>query len=254
MKYTFQMIGTDVELFSRQPDGVIIPAPVYHEVGKGEGDIHADNACMEIAMPPCSTEDQFVETVLEGKRRVEEVIGSYNLVPQWTPSAWVPEQFLTDSRVLLSGCDPDFNAYTMKQNPRVEFEDGLRSAGGHVHISYDGPNVPAIHKLILKEFEIRQGFYGVLIDRDKARTKLYGRAGSYRPKGYGLEIRSPSNWWLEKEEYIRMTFRSAKAAVESAGELGATLADALVQRVINSRDITVARAILDANNLEMPDD
>jgi hypothetical protein len=253
MKLKLQQVGTDSELFAVDPEGMCIPAPLFHDEGKGQAPIHWDNACLEVAMPPADTEDRFVDVVQQWKRLVEYAITKHNLTPSWVPHTWIPEDYLNDSRVKHAGCDPDFNVYTGTRNPRPKLNSPLRVAGGHVHISYDGPKDPATHRMIVTGFESLHGTVGVLHDPSAIRSTLYGKAGSYRPKPYGLELRSPSTWWLKSEDTIRFTFRAARMAVEQPDELTKMYSTTdILRRTLDDRDQAVALGILTAFNQEYP--
>lgn len=96
------------------------------------------------------------------------------------------------------GCNPTLNVYKEDIEKPSGTETRLRSAGGHVHIS-----LSKVHKLrhrtFVKLLDIVVGNTLVLIDRDpanKARRTIYGRAGEYRLKEYGVEYRVPSNFWI----------------------------------------------------------
>ena len=38
------------------------------------------------------------------------------------------------------------------------------------------------------------------------RRKIFGRAGSFRPKNYGIEYRVLSSWWIGKPEYTALVY------------------------------------------------
>jgi hypothetical protein len=244
-------VGTDPEGWYYDGDN-LVPAFYLVDNDKEAGGIHWDNAAVEVAIPPSETEDQFVETVTEWRQAVEKIGTDYGLQTLWKPTAFIPKRYLADTRSMVAGCDPDWCAYTMKRNPRPKFEGALRSAGGHIHIGYEGDTTPAAHKAIIKALEIRHGMVDVLFNGDPARFRLYGSAGSFRPKPYGLEARSPTAWWITDEKFIRFTWRAVKAAVEDSSLLVGKFADVFIQRVITQRDQGAAESILASCGLENP--
>ena len=96
------------------------------------------------------------------------------------------------------GCDPDFNAWTGRKNPRPKATDkNLRSCGGHVHIGYlEGKYKDLAPRSIIKACDLYMGIPAVFMDNGTLRKQLYGKAGAYRQKGYGVEYRSLSNFWI----------------------------------------------------------
>jgi len=100
------------------------------------------------------------------------------------------------------GCDPDYNAYTLLPNPRPDGERPFRTAAGHVHVGW-GADIPVdnsehmeICASFVKMMDATVGMYMTFIDREPRRRELYGKAGAFRPKSYGVEYRTPSNAWI----------------------------------------------------------
>ena len=100
------------------------------------------------------------------------------------------------------GCDPDYNAYTGEPNPRPDGEVPFRTAAGHIHVGW-GADIPVDHPDHLeiccdfvKTLDATVGMFMTAIEDDPRRRELYGKAGAFRPKPYGVEYRTPSNVWL----------------------------------------------------------
>lgn len=103
------------------------------------------------------------------------------------------------------GCDPDFSAYTMAANPRPDGDRPFRTGAGHIHIGW-GADIPVdneehleICSGFIKMLDATVGLYMTFIDRDPRRRELYGKAGAFRPKPYGVEYRTPSNVWIRNK-------------------------------------------------------
>lgn len=95
------------------------------------------------------------------------------------------------------GCDPDFDAYQGGQaRKRIDPKDtaNWRFCGGHIHIGIDPwPEIPKHIFVQLLDFFC----YSSWAQHDTAyeRARFYGKPGLFRPKTYGVEYRTPSNFW-----------------------------------------------------------
>lgn len=121
------------------------------------------------------------------------------------------------------GCNPDFNAYTMEENPMPDGDAvNFRTSGGHIHIGWD-TDIPVEHPEhfeicanFIKYMDATVGMFMTLLDADPRRRVLYGKAGAFRPKSYGVEYRTPSALWVETAEYQSMIFKLSQMAVIAA--------------------------------------
>lgn len=154
------------------------------------------------------------------------------------------------------GCDPDFNAYTGDVNPRPEGEAvNFRTASGHIHIGW-GADIPVDHPdhmeiccEFIKYMDATVGLFMTIIDDDPRRRILYGKAGAFRPKPYGVEYRTPSNLWLASLSRRQTIFELTQAAVCFASTqrnvvkmLGMTAED--IQKVVDDGDYETANRCL----------
>lgn len=110
------------------------------------------------------------------------------------------------------GCDPDWNAYTKEPNPRPDGDVTFRTASGHIHVGW-GADIPVDHPDhidicagFVKKLDMTVGMFMTLIDTDPRRRELYGKAGAFRPKPYGVEYRTPSNVWLTHKNRRRIIY------------------------------------------------
>lgn len=118
------------------------------------------------------------------------------------------------------GCDPDFSAYTMEPNPRPDGDRPFRTAAGHIHLGWD-KDIPVNHPAHLeicagfvKMLDATLGMYMTIIDKNgQRRRELYGKAGAFRPKSYGVEYRTPSNAWLVSRERTNAVYELCEFAV-----------------------------------------
>lgn len=155
----------------------------------------------------------------------------------------------------ILGCDPDYDAYTGKPNPRPNGELPFRSGAGHVHIGW-GADIPVDNEEhieicagFVKMLDATVGMFMTFIDREPRRRELYGKAGAFRPKSYGVEYRTPSNAWIWNKDRRRVMHHMLNAAIQrqTAGYRPSTasgLSEEEIVRVINEGDYATAREVM----------
>lgn len=154
------------------------------------------------------------------------------------------------------GCNPTKTPYSKVRVPKGT-RTRFRSCGGHIHLGNS-----RLAKLeeseqykLVQLLDIICGNTCVLIDRDHAnikRRKLYGRAGEYRMKSYGIEYRVPSNFWLNGYVLWSMVSglcRNATNIFLYAPELADIILSEIdiknVKKAINENDAELALQIFD---------
>lgn len=121
------------------------------------------------------------------------------------------------------GCDPDYQAYKRGEKRAALDASALGSVrlyGGHIHIGYDREKCPVPDWAIVQGMEALG--YALLVaeglDPQRSRRKFYGVPGLYRPKSYGLEYRTPSNFWCVQPQRIETMLNIAQAIVNKPGK------------------------------------
>lgn len=164
-----------------------------------------------------------------------------------TPAKDFGEEFMKaqprSAKVL--GCDPDFNAYTLEPNPRPD-PGNVRSLGGHIHCGW-GADIPVHneeHMKICADFvrDLDQsiGIYMTIIDRDQRRRELYGKAGAFRPKPYGVEYRTPSSVWLVSRMFKKHIFLLLNQTISEKIQRGSLNWTDDARRIIDEGDVDAA--------------
>lgn len=215
-------IGSDPEVFVEK-NGKIVSAIGMIEGTKDEPFpitdkghfIQTDNIAMEFNIPPCNTEDEFVENILFVKKYLQDIAEINGCTLSTKSSDIIRKSELKHPQALVFGCEPDLNPYLKDINPSPKSKNkNLRCVGGHIHIGYPDANIETTEKII-KAFDIFVALPALLIDNDEMRRELYGKAGAFRFKDpWGCEARVLSNFWIHSEELIRWVYRQTIKAVE----------------------------------------
>ena len=226
-------IGADPEIFMTNEQGLVrsahgvIPGTKEkpHEVPFGA--IQVDGLALEFNIEPAENAFDFtrnVNTVMrEMKKRLPEGYSYAIKGHHYFPSEYMEKQ---PDESLELGCDPDFNAYERAPNPAPDGYTTLRTAAGHLHFGWTENETldDWFFNLccdFVQHLDLSIGIYCYLLDKDTERKKLYGKAGAFRPKPYGLEYRTPNNAWLRNIremktifELCRLSFVSFKDGVD----------------------------------------
>ena len=245
MKLNNVTIGADPELFiiNEKTKRVVssvgrIPGEkgnpyVADDMPAGFG-LETDNILAEFNIPPVATGEAFVNNIEYMKQYIDKYVKNIdsNLGILCAASKMVDAGQLNSEQAQLFGCDPDFNAYTEEQNVKPEGnKTRLRSAGFHIHIGYNNPNIDTSVALI-KYLDMYLGVPSVIKDRDKRRRSLYGKAGCFLLPG------------LQR----RQGPAGEKAIVACAR--GSRLANPEnVVQAINNSDLELARKIVEAYDI-----
>lgn len=206
--------------------------------------VQVDNVAIEFNIKPTLDPDEFHESLVTCASWMNEHLSKINPLIQvrFTPSAEFDSSELTSRAARTFGCDPDFNAWTGMINPRPKADSpNLRSCGGHIHIGFDVPKGMDDARLI-RLMDEHVGLYTAAICGDKRRMSLYGKAGAFRTKSYGVEYRTPSNTWLNDISYIREVFRRINLAIDAYNE--GLDADFIVKDLIDRAEVEEIKLML----------
>lgn len=231
MNYELLKVGTDAEFFLRNKNGSPVPVvgllggtkenpkPVP-ELGEGFA-VQEDNVMPEVNIPAAADSASFVRDCGLIIAHLTNEMSRRDLVLDISGSAFFVPDLLQSLQAQTFGCQPDLNAHLRGENVIdrdnvLLVKHGLRTAAAHVHLSFnvDGKAPPKgdnlIREPIVMMCDFAYGLPSVLLDEDTLRRQLYGKAGSFRSKDYGIESRVMSNWWLRSPEYIKWVFDQAE--------------------------------------------
>jgi len=101
---------------------------------------------------------------------------------------------------------------------------------------------------VIQAMDYYLGVQSVLLDNGTLRRNLYGKAGAYRPKGYGCEYRTLSNFWIFKTDLIKWVYEGTQKALEfvSDGRSFTNQEATAIQHCINTSDKQLAKQLMGA--------
>lgn len=243
MKITNILRGADPELFLRTIDtdepmvsiGLIggtkdQPRPI----GDGYA-LQEDNVAVEFNIPPAPTKEAFVNSINFVLDHLRKEVGAIGLKLDISPTMEFNEIDLLHPQALHLGCDPDYNAWTLKANPRPIAPPTLRSSGGHLHIGYENPNKKD-SIAIVRAHDLFCGVASLTYDSDNLRRSIYGKAGAHRIKPYGVEYRTLSNKWISSDELMGFIYSQSEKAIDfvnNGGEISTEWATEIISTINN---------------------
>lgn len=226
------LVGADPELFVQNPNNNsfvsahgMVPGTKYEPFPVERGAIQIDGMALEFNIDPARTADEFVRNIAEVQKALRSYVPTgYKIVAE--PAAvFDAEYFATVPETAKElGCEPDFNAYNGLPNPRPDGSVCMRTASGHVHIGWTtgadlrSENHKADAEAVVKQLDYALGLYSLLWDPDPRRRSLYGKAGAYRLKPYGVEYRVLSNKWLSDVRLQAWVFNAVQHAIKDLFE------------------------------------
>lgn len=221
------LLGADPELFVVNAKGEFISS-----IGKFGGTkdnpkpigagcaIQEDNVAVEFNIPPSADADSFIAGLNYALAEIEAKAMEHGLKLAIVPSAVFSPDQLQDPAAKRFGCDPDYNAWTGRPNPRPRAKDkALRSSGGHVHFGWlEGAQHDTT--IMVRACDVFIGAPLAQADQDQRRRLLYGKAGAYRdkPQYPGFEYRTPSNWWIATPARMDWMFHTMQDVVDYVDE------------------------------------
>lgn len=218
---------------------------VAKDMPKGYG-LQTDNILAEFNIPPVKTQQGFVSCMNYMKDYIKKYVKNINedLDIMCASSAIVDEDQLQSKEAKEFGCDIDYNAYTEEPNPKPEgTSTNMRSAGCHIHVSYNNPNTQDSLNLI-KYLDMYLGIPFVIIDKDNRRRKLYGKAGCFRLCKYGFEYRTLGGYALSSDKILEFVYTNVKKAITAYNNDWPLASPDTVQDIINNNKEEQARELI----------
>lgn len=237
--------GKPVSCYGKLPGDKANPHPVTN------GAIQVDGMAAEFNIDPSNNEGEFLGNIRSVMEQLKSYVPEYELVA--TPVAHFGKEYIDsqpeEAKVL--GCEPDYNAWEMAANPIPDGEKPFRTGAGHVHIG-----IPIKNKLermrFVRHLDGYLGLSSLLWDSDSERRELYGKAGAFRNKPYGVEYRTLSNAWLKSDELILKVYKLTKQASLDflEGKVPFEKYGEEIQSIIDNSDVQRAKEVLRTEGLD----
>jgi len=234
-------IGCDPELFIRNKYGSYKSAVGLIGGSKDcplpiDKDGHAileDNVAVEFNTKPAESYDAFRSSIHKVLDHLRSILPDYEL--DTASAVSFPKEELMTLQAQEFGCEPDFDAWRKCENEKPKADDAnLRSAGGHIHIGSKIAKKKPFE--VIRAMDLFLGVPSVVLDNGTLRRELYGKAGCFRPKPYGAEYRTLSNFWIFDDALIKWAYEGTERALQFVQDGGkiAKEHEFMIQRCINT--------------------
>ncbi len=264
-------LGSDPEVLLTKTDGTPWGAITTGVTGTKEepqkvprGAIQVDGMALEFNIDPAEDLDSWVKNtqsvlnshIAHKAKAADLVISKKSILDYYK---YMESESPSESETLF-GCDPDFCADTMKENTMPDNDGSItvRTAGGHVHIGMenwgslcmeDEKIAHSMAQRIIYIMDLVLGCWSVLEDDGVERKIMYGKAGAYRIKPYGVEYRTLSNFWIFNVSYLTQVYERVSTALSSMHNFNtlcefATNNRADIVKAINTNDKELATKLL----------
>ena len=257
-------LGCDPEVFLTDARGALVAScgkiggdksmPLPLPIGDGFYMLE-DNVAIEFNTAPAESKEQFEQAIEKSLTFIRQYVGdTLDLTLSPISAAYFPASELAHPGAFEFGCEPDFNAWKDGQrNPKPQAADRtLRSCGGHIHVGGFADLSREQKIQLVKYCDLFTGVTSVVMDqKGTLRRGLYGGAGAFRYKPYGIEYRTPSNFWITKREYTDWAWDSIAGAV-NAFEEGVIDIDKIGPEIIesiNNNNLKMAKHLVNVYNL-----
>lgn len=189
----------------------VIKSGTLNRINIGEHQYYYDNVLAECAVAPSDSKEKTISNFRECIAGFAKLVDPYKIKIQ--ASVVFPDNELLHKDARKVGCSAEYCAYKMDMVPpqTAAIKKGnLRSCGGHIHLGseflkQDGPETI----LFVYMMDLFLAIPSLWLDKDPtspARRSLYGQAGRYRPKDYGVEYRSLGNFWLKSPRLVSLIY------------------------------------------------
>lgn len=219
--------GSDPEFMILDQDKLVSAIDVVgHDVTdriKNQGhEFYYDNVLAECAIKPSYSRDEALNNIGEAIKIYSDLVKPYRI--EAIASADYPSEALNNIIAKTAGCATETCAYLMREMAGSESAANLirtgtlRTGGGHIHLGHEilssgGPEAV----FCIYAMDLFLGLPSLIMDKDptsKRRRLIYGKAGRYRTKPYGVEYRTLGNFWLSSPKLVELIYDISAKVVD----------------------------------------
>lgn len=199
----------------------IVHGDVENRINISGHQFYYDNILAECAIKPSNSKEQAVDNFRECLSLLVEMVQPFQVVVQAAQNYDQSELVHPDAKKV--NCDPEFCPYEMKMcnGPVDAIMNGtLRTCGGHIHLGKPELNEGSNGLLSMLLMDLFVGVPSLWMDNNdpstQIRREMYGAAGRYRVKDYGMEYRSLSNFWLKSPRLVSYMYQISEFVADLA--------------------------------------
>lgn len=214
--------------------------------------IQEDNVMAEFNIPPAIDSESFSKDIQFVIDHINLEVLPPNLVNSTKASNEMRDEDVQSEQSKMFACDPDLNVWLRCQNQGPARGGNLRTCGGHIHVGYDNPELETSEQII-KAMDLFLGVPSIIMDLDKRRREMYGKAGAFRIKDYGCEYRTLSNFWIFTDELRTWAYENTMKAIEFVNN-GFTISEKIGNQIvecINNQDVDLALSLISNFNVNV---
>jgi len=262
MKINNITLGCDPEIFLRNSNNELVSS-----CGKFKGTknspfpltdvghyMQEDNVALEFNIPPAIDKKSFKRDINKSLFLIEEIANGKELKIAIESSGNFKNEDLEHPKAKEFGCMPDFNAWKKRVNNPPSPSTNLRTCGGHIHIGYDNPKLK-LNLSLIKAMDLFVGIPSLFLDNDNLRRSMYGKAGCFRNKNFGVEYRVVSNFWIKQDNLIEWVWDSTLNAINFVNNNELNVLDSSsfkIEDIINNNDKDLGVEVMKHYEINLP--
>jgi len=217
-------VGCDPELFlfSKSRNMYIsaeglVPGTKEDPYPLKDGAVQRDGTALEFNIAPCTSAGEFCYNVNSVKEQCQALVGS-DIELRAVPFVTFDKDYYTtlSPGSKLLGCEPDYAGWYGYRNKPPKPIPMSHTGGGHLHTGWtegQGPFERSHFNDCTFLSGMQDTYFSFFVknwDTDTRRHEMYGKGAAFRPKSYGVELRSLSNAWVGEPKIYGWLFDSCK--------------------------------------------